>query len=202
MKNTVWVLATGGTISGAGAAGQAAIYQDGAFDVQNLLQGLPALKDGLEVRGEQLFSISSDDITAAHWLLLARRIQDLEKRPEICRVRRAAWDKYHGRDGVFPASYAENREAGGADRRHAPSDGAQRRWPYESLSVHPPGGLPGSKGARCAGLLFGRGLQCQNRSESQRVPAPGVWLPGAMAASVSCGMKRCFFSRKLKSLTR
>lgn len=84
MKNTVWVLATGGTISGAGAAGQAAIYQDGAFDVQNLLQGLPALKDGLEVRGEQLFSISSDDITAAHWLLLARRIQDLEKRPEIC----------------------------------------------------------------------------------------------------------------------
>lgn len=84
MKHVVYVIATGGTISGAGAAGQAALYTDGAFDIHDLLQGLPAFPNGIEVQGEQIFMISSDDVTAAQWITLARRIQTLAKKPEIC----------------------------------------------------------------------------------------------------------------------
>ena len=82
MEKTVCVLATGGTISGSGAPGQSAVYRSGALDVKDLLQGLPELP--VAVRGEQLFGVASDDLTAENWITLARRIHQLAADPDVC----------------------------------------------------------------------------------------------------------------------
>ncbi len=84
MKKTVYVLATGGTISGAGAPGQAALYSTGALSAEDLLRGMPALPDGLAVIGEQFCDLSSEDLTEAHWIGLARRINALAEEPDVC----------------------------------------------------------------------------------------------------------------------
>ena len=55
-KPHVVVLATGGTIAGAGAdAAKSATYQAAKVPVDKLIAGLPALGDIAEVRGEQVF---------------------------------------------------------------------------------------------------------------------------------------------------
>lgn len=83
-RKTVYILATGGTISGKGAAGKAGSYQDGAFDISSLLAEIPEAQELANLEGEQVLNISSDDITTADWLMLAERIRILSERGDIC----------------------------------------------------------------------------------------------------------------------
>ncbi len=71
----VWVLATGGTISGGGpSATSLTDYRVGARSGDDLVAALPALADHADVRVEQVANIGSPNITFDIWLRLAKRI--------------------------------------------------------------------------------------------------------------------------------
>jgi glutamin-(asparagin-)ase len=59
-KPNIVVIATGGTIAGAGASAAAsATYQSAKVPVEKLIAGVPELSDVANVRGEQAFQIAS-----------------------------------------------------------------------------------------------------------------------------------------------
>ena len=71
----VWVLATGGTISGGGASATSLTeYRAGAFSGEELVAAVPDLARHATVRVEQVANIGSTNITFDDWLTLARRI--------------------------------------------------------------------------------------------------------------------------------
>lgn len=74
----VWVLSTGGTISGKGASSTAlANYSSGALRGEDLVAAVPELKDVADIKVEQIANVNSTDITTAHWLTLANRINTI-----------------------------------------------------------------------------------------------------------------------------
>ncbi|MFC7206594.1 asparaginase [Comamonas endophytica] len=80
----VVVLATGGTIAGAGAsATSSATYQAAKVPVDQLLAGLPELGKAARVSGEQVFQIASESFTNEQLLTLARRVQALVRQPDV-----------------------------------------------------------------------------------------------------------------------
>lgn len=80
----VVILATGGTIAGAGAgASSSASYQAAKVPVDQLIAAVPELKRVASVRGEQVFQIASESLTDAHLLELARRVSSLVKRDDV-----------------------------------------------------------------------------------------------------------------------
>jgi L-asparaginase len=72
----VAILATGGTIAGAGDASGYG-YKAGAFKVEDLLKAVPKIGDLAELSGEQVASIGSQDMNDKVWLTLAARINEL-----------------------------------------------------------------------------------------------------------------------------
>ena len=82
-RNVV-VLATGGTIAGAGAtAMNSASYSAAKVPVDKLLAGLPELAKVANVRGEQVFQIASESFTNENLLVLARRVSALVKQADV-----------------------------------------------------------------------------------------------------------------------
>jgi glutamin-(asparagin-)ase len=80
----VVVLATGGTIAGAGAsAANSATYQAAKVPVDKLLAGTPELKDVANVRGEQVFQIASESFTNDNLMQLGKRVSALVKLPDV-----------------------------------------------------------------------------------------------------------------------
>ena len=83
-KPTVVVLATGGTIAGAGAtAANSATYQAAKVPVDKLIVGVPELADVATVRGEQVFQIASESFTNERLLVLGKRVAQLAKDPAV-----------------------------------------------------------------------------------------------------------------------
>ncbi|MDD0811411.1 type II asparaginase [Curvibacter sp. RS43] len=83
-KPHVVVLATGGTIAGAGAsAANSATYSAAKVPVDKLLAGLPELGQVARVSGEQVFQIASESFTNDHLLTLARRVSALSKQADV-----------------------------------------------------------------------------------------------------------------------
>ncbi len=83
-KPRVVVLATGGTIAGAGAtAANSASYAAAKVPVDKLLAGLPELANVADVRGEQVFQIASESFTNAQLLQLGKRVSALAKQPDV-----------------------------------------------------------------------------------------------------------------------
>lgn len=84
VKPHVVVLATGGTIAGAGAsAANSATYAAAKVPVDKLLAGLPELADVARVSGEQVFQIASESLTNAHLLTLGRRVAALARQDDV-----------------------------------------------------------------------------------------------------------------------
>jgi glutamin-(asparagin-)ase len=82
-RNVV-VLATGGTIAGAGAsAANSATYTAAKVPVDKLLAGLPELSQIANVRGEQVFQIASESFTNAHLLQLGKHVATLARQPDV-----------------------------------------------------------------------------------------------------------------------
>ncbi len=74
----VWVLATGGTISGGGSSSTSLTqYRSGAFSGEELVAAVPAIAEHATVRVEQVVNIGSPNITFDDWLTLARRIDEI-----------------------------------------------------------------------------------------------------------------------------
>ncbi|MGN4051391.1 asparaginase [Pseudomonas sp. SM4] len=80
----VVVLATGGTIAGAGAsAANSATYQAAKVGVEQLIAGIPELSKLANVRGEQVMQIASESITNDNLLQLGRRVAELADSKDI-----------------------------------------------------------------------------------------------------------------------
>lgn len=83
-KPNVVVLATGGTIAGAGAsAANSATYTAAKVPVDKLLAGLPELANVANVKGEQVFQIASESFANDNLLTLARRVSQLAKQADV-----------------------------------------------------------------------------------------------------------------------
>jgi glutamin-(asparagin-)ase len=83
-KPNVVVLATGGTIAGAGAtAANSATYQAAKVPVDKLIAGVPELADVAHVRGEQVLQIASESFTNEKLVTLAKRVSALAKDPAV-----------------------------------------------------------------------------------------------------------------------
>ncbi|MDQ8020905.1 MAG: type II asparaginase [Moraxellaceae bacterium] len=83
-KPQIVILATGGTIAGAGAtAANSATYQAAKVPVEKLIAGIPELKDVADVRGDQVFQIASESFTNAHLLTLGKRVSALAKQSDV-----------------------------------------------------------------------------------------------------------------------
>lgn len=84
IKPSVVILATGGTIAGAGASAvNSASYTAARVAVDKLIAGLPELGAVARVRGEQVFQIASESFTNDHLLTLARRVSQLAKQDDV-----------------------------------------------------------------------------------------------------------------------
>ena len=80
----VVILATGGTIAGAGAsAANSATYAAAKVPVDKLIAGLPELSKVATVRGEQVFQIASESFTNDNLLTLAKRVSALAKQADV-----------------------------------------------------------------------------------------------------------------------
>jgi len=80
----VVILATGGTIAGAGASAvNSATYAAAKVGVEKLIAGLPELSKVANVRGEQVFQVASESLTNDNLLTLAKRVSALSKQPDV-----------------------------------------------------------------------------------------------------------------------
>ena len=83
-KPNVVILATGGTIAGAGAdAMNSATYQAAKVPVDKLIAGLPQLDRIANVRGEQVFQVASESLRNDNLVTLAKRVSALAKQSDV-----------------------------------------------------------------------------------------------------------------------
>lgn len=74
----VWVLSTGGTISGKGdSSTNLTEYKSGSFLGEELLAAVPEIKRVATVRAEQITNVRSSDLSVDDWLTLAKRVNEL-----------------------------------------------------------------------------------------------------------------------------
>src|SRR5436190_3940398 len=78
----VIILATGGTIAGAGAASDRAGYTAGKIPIDDLIGSIPTVKKIADITGEQVASVGSQDMTVDIWKKLAVRINEIFKNNE------------------------------------------------------------------------------------------------------------------------
>lgn len=78
----VIILATGGTIAGAGASADRAGYTAGKIPIDDLIGTIPSVKKIANISGEQVASVGSQDMTIDIWKKLAVRINEIFKNNE------------------------------------------------------------------------------------------------------------------------
>ncbi len=117
----VVILATGGTIAGAGAsAANSATYQAAKVGIEQLIAGVPELSQLANVRGEQVMQIASESITNDNLLQLGRRVAELADSNDVDGIVIT-----HGTDTLEETAYflnlvEKNRQADHRRRLHAP----------------------------------------------------------------------------------
>src|SRR5215510_15280042 len=78
----VIILATGGTIAGAGAASDRAGYTAGKIPIDQLIGAIPTVKKIADISGEQISSVGSQDMSIDIWKKLAVRINEIFSKNE------------------------------------------------------------------------------------------------------------------------
>src|SRR6187397_93979 len=78
----VIILATGGTIAGAGASADRAGYTAGKIPIEDLIGAIPTVKKIASITGEQISSVGSQDMTIDIWKKLAIRINEIIAKKE------------------------------------------------------------------------------------------------------------------------
>lgn len=74
-KPTVVILATGGTIAGAGSSASSNAYTAGEVKIQHLVAGVPGVNNLANLKFEQVANIPSQDMNDEVWLKLASAAQ-------------------------------------------------------------------------------------------------------------------------------
>lgn len=82
-KPNIHILATGGTIAGTGGSATSTNYTAGQVAISTLLKAVPELNNIANITGEQIVRIGSQDMNDDVWLTLAKKINELLKRPDI-----------------------------------------------------------------------------------------------------------------------
>lgn len=87
-KPLVYVLATGGTIAGAGTSSvEKTQYRAGSIAVTTLLNALPKdITDIADLKAEQVFNIGSQDMQPKDWLVLAKKVNAILSRKDVSGV--------------------------------------------------------------------------------------------------------------------
>jgi L-asparaginase len=78
----VIILATGGTIAGAGASSDRAGYTAGKIPIDQLVGSIPTVKKIATITGEQVASVGSQDMTTDIWKKLAVRANEIFQKNE------------------------------------------------------------------------------------------------------------------------
>lgn len=78
-KPNVVILATGGTIAGAGATGTQSGYTSGAVTIDAMVAAVPGITDLATIKGEQISNVGSQDMSFDILLKVAKRINELGK---------------------------------------------------------------------------------------------------------------------------
>jgi L-asparaginase len=78
----VIILATGGTIAGAGASADRAGYTAGKIPIDDLIGAIPTVKKIASITGEQIASVGSQDMSLDIWRKLAVRINEIIAKKE------------------------------------------------------------------------------------------------------------------------
>jgi L-asparaginase len=76
-KPNVTILATGGTIAGAAATGTQAGYTSGAVGIDTMIAAVPGIEKLATIKGEQISSVGSQDMSFEILLKVAKRINEL-----------------------------------------------------------------------------------------------------------------------------
>src|SRR6478735_661098 len=76
------ILATGGTIAGAGTSADRAGYTAGKIPIEDLIGSIPTVKKVADITGEQIASVGSQDMTVDIWKKLAIRINEIASKKE------------------------------------------------------------------------------------------------------------------------
>src|SRR6476620_5089516 len=71
------ILATGGTIAGAGTSADRAGYTAGKIPIEDLIGSIPTVKKVANITGEQVASVGSQDMTIEVWKKLAVRANEI-----------------------------------------------------------------------------------------------------------------------------
>ncbi len=74
---TIVILATGGTIAGAGKSLVSRAYQAAQLTIDDLLERIPQISDLANVHGEQIAQVGSQAMNNDIWLKIARRCNEL-----------------------------------------------------------------------------------------------------------------------------
>lgn len=82
MKNIV-IIATGGTIAGSGKIGKSTNYQAGKINIKEIIDSIPMINEIAHLEAIQLFNVDSNEMTEAHWLILAAKINQLAKEDNV-----------------------------------------------------------------------------------------------------------------------
>jgi len=82
----VILLATGGTIAGAGASATRAPYATGRVTVDAMMAAVPQLADLAAVEGEQIANVGSQDMTFDIMIALAKRINERLRETDVSGV--------------------------------------------------------------------------------------------------------------------
>jgi L-asparaginase len=71
------ILATGGTIAGAGTSATGSAYTSGQVKIEAMIDAVPNIRNLANLKGEQVANVGSQDMSVKVWLDLANRINTL-----------------------------------------------------------------------------------------------------------------------------
>jgi L-asparaginase len=77
------ILATGGTIAGAGASSTGSAYTSGQVKIEAMIDAVPNIRKLANLKGEQIANVGSQDMSVKVWLDLANRINELLKGKDV-----------------------------------------------------------------------------------------------------------------------
>ena len=83
----VWVLSTGGTISGRGSSPtDLSAYRSGGVLGEDVVKGVPQISQFATVKVDQIVNVGSPDITTENWLTIANRLSAIFADPAVAGV--------------------------------------------------------------------------------------------------------------------
>lgn len=82
-RKKIAIIATGGTIAGAGQVGKSLEYRAGEISVASIIDSIPNIYDLADLECHQLFSLDSNEMDTVKWLELSKFINGILSRDDI-----------------------------------------------------------------------------------------------------------------------